>query len=123
MSLTIPITSVAQILKEATQYNHMKAEELLGPKLTDICNLQDYTALLKMFYGFFQPVEGQVRRWISGEILEEIAERRNSALILNDLKNIGLDTNNIELCDHLPIIESISQALWVWMPLCLPGFW
>jgi len=110
MPLTISM-SVAQLLKRETFEEHAKAEKLLAPKLASIQSYNDYAAILKMFYGFFCPLEKRIERHLSQEILVDVHERRNSLFILRDLESIQSSTEDLLLCKTLPGINSSLQAL------------
>ena len=112
MPLTQQTLAVAQLLKEKTLDAHQQSENFLLPYLNNIRSFDDYAAILKMFYGFFHPVEQLIKNQVPIEVLPDIAERRNSRLILNDLKSIG--HNNLTLLSHeQPLIDSLPRALGV----------
>ena len=100
MPLTI-IKSVAHLLKEETIEAHAKAENLLTPKLASIKTYDDYAAVLKMFYGYFHPLEKITGKYITNDVLSDVDERRNSLSILYDLESIDCLTEYFPLCDDL----------------------
>lgn len=110
MPLTMSM-SAAQLLKKTTFDAHTTTEKTLNPKLSSITNYEDYGLMLKMFYGFFQPLEKIISRYIGKEILYDIDERRNSMSILTDLKAIDQSTEALSICTVFPTINSISEAL------------
>ena len=110
MSLTIQ-TSVASLLKKYTYEAHAITEKTLIPKLTSIKNYDEYASVLKMFYGFFHPLEKTIRQYISKEILSDINERRNSRFIVTDLSSIGHPVQELSICNDLPKINSSLDAL------------
>ena len=81
------------------------------PKLTSIKNYDEYAPVLKMFYGFFHPLEKTIRQYISKEILSDINERRNSRFIVTDLSSIGHPVQALSICNDLPKINSSLDAL------------
>lgn len=109
MPLTIS-KSVAQLLKEETCDAHAKAEFLLTPKLSSIKSRDDYAAVLKMFYGYFHPLEKLIANHITIEVLNDADERRNSFFILHDLKTLGHSTESIALCEKMPAIKNVAGA-------------
>lgn len=109
MPLTIT-KSVAQLLKEETIVAHTKAENLLVPKISSIKTFGDYAALLKMFYGYFHPIEQIIRKYITVDILSDIDERRNSLFILHDLKALNYSTEHMSVCNEIPQIKNIADA-------------
>lgn len=110
MSLTINALPPAQEVKNATQTLHTEVEQILRPRLTSISTVNDYADILKMFYGFFQPLENSVQQRISSNDLPDIKERRKAAVILHDLKQLSQSTTNISLCSSLPFIANRAQA-------------
>ena len=97
MPLTMSM-SVAQLLKKETFAAHTQAEKILAPKLASIQSFDDYASILKMFYGFFHPLETRIKQQIAQDILLDIDERRNALFILNDLIAIQHSTGHIALC-------------------------
>jgi len=110
MPLTMSM-SAAQLLKKRTFDAHTRAENILNSKLNSITTYDDYGRMLKMFYGFYQPLEKIISQYIGREILYDIDERRNSISILTDLKAIGRSTGAPWLCTDLPNINSTANAL------------
>ena len=110
MSLTTAM-SVAQLLKKETFDTHTKAEKILAPKLASIKTYSDYARILKLFYGFFHPLEKQIIKFINQEILTDTGDRRNSLLILKDLNAIDHPTKALPICGELPKINSSLEAL------------
>lgn len=109
MPLTIT-KSVAQLLKEETREAHTTAENLLTPKLSSIKTYDDYAAILKMFYGYFHPLELTIKQQVSDKVLNDIGERRNSLFILRDLKNLNCSTENLSVCDEIPEVNNTRDA-------------
>lgn len=110
MPLTM-LTSVAELLKRETLYAHKKSERILTQKLISIKSYQDYASILKMFYGYFHPIEAIVKKYLKKDVLKDIDERRNSLFILHDLEAINYSTEEIPLCVDLPKINSSLEAL------------
>lgn len=111
MPLTIIQSTVSQQLKERTLHEHQESEAVLLPRLTSIQSFEDYASILKMFYGFFHPLEKEITSYISREVLEDIHERRNSAHLLLDLKATGYAIDGLAICKKLPSIQSLPEAL------------
>jgi heme oxygenase (biliverdin-IX-beta and delta-forming) len=109
----MPLTStvsVAAYVKEATAAAHQRTEHLLLPHLTSMNSRTDYVRLLRMFYGFFHPMELRIRERIDASLLPDIDARRNSGFILLDLQALG-DQGQPDLADRLPAIASAGEAL------------
>ncbi|HWJ29460.1 MAG TPA: biliverdin-producing heme oxygenase [Flavisolibacter sp.] len=111
MSLTFSETSVASALKDATKELHQLAEASLHPKLHQIVSRQDYASILKMFYGYFHPMEALISRYITEKQLPDITERRKSSLIMDDLHSLDCDLKNTDICASLPTINDVLDAL------------
>ncbi|MGZ3940222.1 MAG: biliverdin-producing heme oxygenase [Flavisolibacter sp.] len=110
MPLTMSM-SVAQLLKKETASAHVETEKLLAPRLANIQSYGDYASILKMFYGFFHPLECVIRSHVTPAILADIDERRNASLLLIDLKTMGYYSESLSLCGQLPKINSSLAAL------------
>ncbi|MGN6164585.1 MAG: biliverdin-producing heme oxygenase [Flavisolibacter sp.] len=104
------IDSVAQVIKAHTSDSHALAEKSLLLRLEAIRCKADYAAILKMFYGFFFPVQQKILTHISPDHLKDIEERRLASLILDDLQSINFPSQHITLCSELPEIKSAAQA-------------
>jgi heme oxygenase len=110
MPLAINDLPLAGLVKNATQTVHEEVEGLLLPALASIRTTEDYDSILKMFYGYFFPLEKQIENYIHAGNLPDIKERRKAASILHDLRQIGQPTENLFLCDALPAINNPAQA-------------
>ncbi|MBB1285972.1 biliverdin-producing heme oxygenase [Flavisolibacter sp. BT320] len=110
MPLAINDLPLAGLVKNATQSVHEEVEGLLLPALASIRTTEDYASILKMFYGYFYPLEKQIENHIQAGNLPDIKERRKAASILHDLRQIGQPTENLFLCDTLPAINNAPQA-------------
>ena len=105
MPLTISM-SAAQLLKKETFDAHTKAEKGLRLKLQSITTYDNYAMILKMFYGFFYPIENIISQYISPEISRAVNESRNTFSILIDLDSIRYSTGQLLFCHDLPVISS-----------------
>jgi heme oxygenase (biliverdin-IX-beta and delta-forming) len=108
----MPLTyvSLAQLLKSDTLLQHEATEELLIPKLNSIETVEDYADILKTFYGFYAPLEKIISQYISAGFLQDIGERKNTWLIIDDLLDLGINVFEIKVCHSLPEIENVPQA-------------
>ena len=105
--------SHSTVIKEATQTAHTEVENFLLPKLGSMQTPADYAAILRMFYGYFSPLEGLVQQYITPEILPDIAERRKAAAILQDLSTLGYSVRGIPVCQQLPEMKTTAHAFGV----------
>ncbi|MDQ3279087.1 MAG: biliverdin-producing heme oxygenase [Bacteroidota bacterium] len=110
MPLTLNDLPNAALVKNETEKIHADVEGLLLPKLSAIQTTDDYAAILKMFYGYFKPVEGAIAAHVHPEHLPDIGERRNAALLLHDLCQIGHLADHPSICTTLPHITNTAQA-------------
>lgn len=96
-------------LKQETSQLHTEFEKLLIPPLKNVQSFSDYTRILKLFYGFFSPVEQLIDRYVERNPLPDIAERRKSQLILDDLQSFDLAVD-VQPCSNLPEISDTASA-------------
>jgi heme oxygenase len=108
MPLTIP--SAAVLLKEETALAHLESENILHPWITRIRSLEDYAGLLRVFYGYFHPLQTAISRYISVDILPDIRERRHASLIRKDLHALGENLGLAKCCTELPVIDNVARA-------------
>lgn len=99
------------MVKNATDPVHQEVEALLLPKLSGIKSKEDYAAVLRMFYGYFSPLESQIAALIDLALLPDIAERRKAASLLHDLEAIRQLAGELPLCTGLPPLNTTAQAL------------
>lgn len=108
MSLTT--SSVATQLREQTAVYHSETESCLLPRLKNIESVKEYRELLKMFYGYFFPVQESIKQYITTQDLPDINQRRSARLILKDLEFLQDSGAAIKTCAHLPSIDSKAEA-------------
>ncbi|MGN6495129.1 MAG: biliverdin-producing heme oxygenase [Agriterribacter sp.] len=72
-------------IKIQTRAAHQALEKLIVAKIKSIRSLKDYEQLLKMFYGFYQPVESKTDAYINPSVIPDYSLRRKSENILKDL--------------------------------------
>lgn len=101
--------TLAEKLKSSTQFEHQETEKLLVGKIKSIQSAEDYVKVLKIFYGYFAPVEKLVRQHITATRLPDIDERRNISKIEEDLKLLGYD-QPLTLSPVLPEIKNDYHA-------------
>lgn len=97
-------------IRSASQHEHTRLERTLFPYLERIETKDEYTRLLKAFYGYLWPVQQLVVKHIKENMMPDIGQRRNAALILGDLEELGAN-GDIVLCTCLPKIDSHAAAL------------
>ena len=101
-------------LKQETRQHHRVVERQLN-----LCNrsrtIHEYLSLLERLYGFYLPMESRLAsvRGI-GRLGLELDLRRKVPLLLSDLHVLGRDqcvVSDIALCDKLPKVDDVPQAL------------
>lgn len=101
---------VSAQVKQATQQGHAEVEGLLMTRLAALQSADDYAVILKMFYGYFSPLEMCIRRHLTPAVLDDVEQRRKAGLLLTDLAALGYAGNSLPLCLHLPRIHNTAQA-------------
>ena len=109
MPLSQTTLQLAQVVKNETASLHQEVENILLPKLQAVRTTEDYAIILRMFYGFFHPLEEKIQQFISTDLLPDIRERRTSSLIRNDLSALGIQVE-LPVCNSLPQINDSSSA-------------
>jgi heme oxygenase len=98
-------------LKESTKQNHQQLEKALVGKLKTIRSANDYTGLLKLFYGYFGGLEQKINKIIDTEFLPDHMERRKTKAIADDLLSLGSEIPEQATGNSLPVIANHLQAL------------
>jgi len=101
----------ASNVKNCTSSLHQELESLLIPEMQAIRSADDYARILQWFYGFISPLEIGIEQHIKSEILPDIAERKKSHLILQDLVALGSSITDIPINNDLPDIQHQEQAI------------
>lgn len=100
---------ISESLKEATRIPHAELEKSMVERLRKTDTHQAYADLLRLFYGFYKPVEQLTDRFIDKNYLPDYEGRRKSEAIINDLAQLG-DAHVHKLCINLPVIENGYHA-------------
>ena len=109
MPLTIAAAQIAQVVKKNTAALHAEVEAILVPKLNTIRTIEDYSAILRTFYGYFHPLENCIQQYITPSVLPDISSRRTSHLIIKDLAVLN-DHKEPVICSSLPAINNLNNA-------------
>ncbi len=104
--------SCSKRLKLETKEVHSDAERLIIKKLNMINSIEDYIIFLKLFYGFFYPLEILARKYISEEALKDILKRGNTKKLINDIELLPGE-KIILLAPSLPPVTNVLQAFGV----------
>ena len=97
-------------IKDATLAYHQETEKILTQKLRNMRSVQDYVAVLSLFYSYFGGLEKQTDAYISTEMLHDYHERRKAAALAADINTLsGLLPNRAD-GHYLPVITNQLQA-------------
>lgn len=100
---------MAAQLKSTTQQSHQALEGFLIPVIKNVSTVAAYVRLLKMFYGYYKPVEEAIDVFPVSHDLPDYDQRRKADLIMNDLKTLNEETV-IPLCSAIPVLGTIEEA-------------
>lgn len=99
--------SILISLREGTAAAHQAMEEEMD--MESACHdLTRYRRILEGFLGYYEPLEGRLK------ILPAMAYRSKVAWLEEDLRNLGLDEEDISQlprCDFTPILRNQAEAL------------
>ena len=101
-------------LKDETRFSHQATEkqlDLFSRMLTKL----EYSRLLGLFWGFYAPIESKIGQVVGLEQLRlNLSVRQKKPLLWLDLTSLHWDEQAIQalpLCDDLPALDSVPQAL------------
>lgn len=81
--------SVSARLKAATTLQHEASENMLVPYLTGMDTRNQYIHLLRVFLGFYAPLEEAIAEKLSPRDLPDKGERGHTARLRSDLRALG----------------------------------
>lgn len=96
-------------LKEETKTAHQETEKVLVQWMKRISTKDDYAGILKMFYGYFDPLEHLIYSQISESDLPDFKERRKATRLVEDLAALDILTKP-NTSKSLPTIQNNSHA-------------
>lgn len=97
-------------IKEATKEAHLTLEKKVVQKMKAIRSDADYADFLKHFYAYFSQVEKAIAPYITKELLPDLAERRNSSHIKEDIEALGSNVDDLPEAQS-PEINNAIEAL------------
>lgn len=98
-------------IREATSQQHKQTDTFLYPFFNAIGSAEEYTKILKAFYGYFQPVMNLINRHVNKTLVTDYAERRKTDTLAADLEYFGIAAHDIEPAKNLPVINSEAEAM------------
>ncbi|MCL7989443.1 biliverdin-producing heme oxygenase [Sphingobacterium sp. lm-10] len=106
---------LSQYIKEHTKESHQALEGIVVRQLKAIRNEEDYASILKNFYSYFMAVEREIQPYMTGDILPDYNERRNSQHIQEDIETLGaeVDQNRVVSVPSLHHSLDALSALYV----------
>lgn len=105
------VNMLSERLKQQTKSNHQQLEKVLVSKLRAMRSTDDYAGVLKLFYGYFGGLEGEINKVIDTSLLPDSAERRKTQSLADDLEFLGASVPEKADGDALPVLNSHLQAL------------
>jgi heme oxygenase len=103
--------AIMERLKEETKGAHQQLEKVTVPFIRNAKDNVSYAYVLRLFYGYFRPMEIRIQEFITAAHIHDIAERRQSEALIADLKTIGADQDETLVTKNLPTIKNVAQAI------------
>jgi heme oxygenase len=100
---------VLEIIRLETKSAHQELEKLIVPQIKSIKSKDDYIEVLKLFYGYFKPVEDRLDKYLSDTDVPGYSQRRKSSSILSDIAALG-EGISMPVCNDIPEINSKEEA-------------
>jgi heme oxygenase len=110
MHMSIIQISCSKKLKLETKEVHSDAEKLIIRKITMINSVDDYVKFIKLYFGFFNPLEILTRKYIGKDVLEDILERGNTKKIIDDIETCAGDSTILS-APSLPALTNVLQSI------------
>lgn len=101
---------ITEHLKQATRTSHAELEKLVIERIRSTDTAAGYLRLLEIFYGFYKPVEEKIAAFIDQTHFTDFHERRKSAALLQDMKQMDVQGSGL-ICEDLPEITGAAQSL------------
>lgn len=101
---------ITERLKQATLPAHQQLEKWMVYRIKSIDSIEQYTHLLELFIGFYQPLEYHTQPYLQ-EVVPDLDERRKSHLLWKDIGSLEVEVSCLSLCGRLPAFSNTAQAL------------
>jgi len=99
-------------LRESTATLHQELEKILIPRIKKASTNAEYISLLKLFYGYYYPLEQHIAAHLDTSFPGGFENRRKAALLLQDMATISAaPVESPALSTDIPEITDNSQAL------------
>ncbi|WEK34024.1 MAG: biliverdin-producing heme oxygenase [Candidatus Pseudobacter hemicellulosilyticus] len=103
-------TSLTGLLREQTKAEHALLEKKLVLRIKKINSVAQYQDLLALFYGYYRTLETALQPWLTADRIPDTAERRKSASLLQDIRELGGEIPALPPA-VIPAINSYPEAL------------
>ena len=97
-------------IKKITAPAHQALEGFLIPVIKNVFTIPDYVRLLRLFYGFYKPVEDALEAFAIHEVLSDYEQRRKAQAIMRDLETLNQPSLDAPLCTFIPLIRGREEA-------------
>lgn len=103
-----------EVLKASTDMEHRAIEAAVNFKEI-VSSAKSYSLLLEKFYGYYFPIERRLHEFTNSllELGINLTERKKIHLLEHDLMLLGIKTNTTNLCQNLPPLSNVYQAMGV----------
>jgi heme oxygenase (biliverdin-IX-beta and delta-forming) len=103
----------ADHIKTYTKAEHASLEKHLIGIIKGIKTTEQYIDLLRMFYGFYQPLEHVMEQYLTQHLIPDIQQRRKAYALLHDIRDLGWDSRQppLQVEVDTPVIDSYARAL------------
>jgi heme oxygenase len=81
------------------------------PFIKNVHDVAAYSKLLRLFYGYYKPLQDAVDEHINVAVVPDYGRLRKAEWILDDLKTLGQPVNNLPLYHPAFSIQSNAAAL------------
>jgi len=98
-------------IKDYTRNVHHDLEKILIARIKSISSTDAYIALLAMMYGFYEPVEKAIDKYIEPGSIPHYALRRKASALLDDIRFFIPGYQPPQVSAALPVINSYPTAL------------
>jgi heme oxygenase len=98
-------------IKACTLSTHQALEKQLVQKIRVLKDMDDYRALLQVFYRYFGGLEALIAPFITTAELPDYQQRRKAEHIAADLRQLGATLPAIAGAAELPLINTTAGAL------------
>ena len=98
-------------IRAATNEQHQALEQTMFPFILRVSNQADYARLLRIFYGFYKPLQDAIDLHLYKGDFPDYPERRRPSWILDDLQALGERLDNIILMENTSFLHSNAHAI------------